>query len=121
MNFRQKVSTDPQIPSGFLNTHPHQGERDLYGTPGRDHTYGQIAYLPNISSVGHVLIVGGLNTAGTQAATTFLLTPSLMAPILQRAQTAHGQIRPFELLVSADNFSSNASAPQLIAERIPAH
>ncbi|WP_035359869.1 hypothetical protein [Edaphobacter aggregans] len=118
MNFRQRVSTNPQIPSGFLNTHPHPGERDLYGTPGRDHTYGQIAYVPNLSSVGHVLIVGGLNTAGTQAATTFLLTPSLMAPILRRAQTADGQIRPFELLVSADNFSSNASTPQLITERI---
>jgi len=118
LNFRQRVSTDPQIPSGFLNTHPNQGERDLYGTPGRDHTYGQIAFLPNLTSVGHVLIVGGLNTAGTQAATTFLLTPSLMAPILQRAETADGQIRPFELLISADNFSSNASTPRLITERI---
>ena len=118
MNFRQRVSTDAQIPSGFLNTHPHPGERDLYGTPGRDHAYGQIAYLPNLSSTGHVLIVGGLNTAGTQAATTFLLTPSLMAPILQRARTEHGKIRSFELLVSADNFSSNASTPQLITERI---
>jgi hypothetical protein len=43
-----------------------------------------------------------------------------MTPILQRAKTADGQIRSFELLVSADNFSSNASAPQLITERIDA-
>jgi hypothetical protein len=120
INFRQRVSTNPQIPSGYLNTHPQPGERDIYGTPGRDHTYGLIAYLPNLSSMGHILIVGGLNTAGTQAATNFLLTPSLMEPTLRRARATHGQIRSFELLVSAGDFSSNASAPQLIAERINA-
>jgi hypothetical protein len=121
MNFRQRVSTDPQIPSGFLNTHPLPGERDIYGTPGKNHTYGLIAYLPNLSQMGHVLIVGGLNTAGTQAATTFLLTPSLIEPTLRRAGAANGHIRSFELLISADDFSSNASAPQLIVERINPH
>jgi hypothetical protein len=118
MNFRQRVSTNPQIPSGYVNTHPHSGEHDLYGAPGRDHTYGVIAYFPNVSSMGHILIVGGLNTAGTQAATNFLLTPSLMEPTLRRARGTHGQIRSFELLIGSGDFSSNASAPQLIAERI---
>jgi hypothetical protein len=118
MNFRQRVSTDPRIPSGFVNTHPLLGERELYGTPGTDHTYGLIAYLPNLTSTGHVLVVGGLNTAGTQAATTFLLTPSLMAPLLQHARSGHGEFLPFEVLISAGNFSSNASAPQITAERI---
>jgi hypothetical protein len=121
MNFRQCIHADPRIPSGLLNTHPRPGERNLYGTPGQDHTYGLIAFLPNLTSTGHVLIVGGLNTAGTQAATTFLLTPSLMEPILQRARASHGQFRSFELLVGAANFSSNASAPQMIVERINTH
>jgi hypothetical protein len=121
MNFRQCIHTDPRIPSGLLNTHPAPGERNLYGTPGQDHTYGLIAFLPNLTSTGHVLIVGGLNTAGTQAATTFLLTPSLMAPTLQRARGSHGQFRSFELLIGAANFSSNASTPQMIVERINAH
>ncbi|MCU1252694.1 MAG: hypothetical protein JWQ49_5723 [Edaphobacter sp.] len=111
LNFRQRVSTDPLIPSGFLNMHPHPGERNLYGTPGQDHTYGLIAYLPNLSSMGSILTVGGPDTAGMQAATNFLFTPSLMEPTLRRASAAHGQIRSFELLVSAGNFPSNASAP----------
>jgi hypothetical protein len=118
LNFHQRVSTNPEIPSGYLNPHPRPGERDIYSAPGKGHTYGLIAYLPNLSSMGHILIVGGLNTAGTQAATNFLLTPSLMEPTLQRARATHGQIRSFELLVSAGDFSSNASAPQIIAERI---
>lgn len=120
MNFRQSINTDPRIPSGLLNTHPRPGESNLYGTPGRDHTYGLIAFLPNLTSTGHVLVVGGLNTAGTQAATTFLLTPSLMAPTLQRAKAGRGQFHSFELLIGAGAFSSNASTPQIIVERINA-
>jgi hypothetical protein len=118
MNFRQSINTDPRTPSGLVNTHPHAGERTLYGTEELDHTYGLIAFFPNLTSTGHILIVGGLNTAGTQAATTFLLTPSLIAPTLQRAREPNGQLRSFELLIGADNFSSNASSPQMIAERI---
>jgi hypothetical protein len=101
-----------------MNTHPLSGELNLYGTPEKDHTYGLIAYLPNLTSTGHILIVGGLNTAGTQAATTFLLTPSLMARLLQHAKGASGLYRPFELRISAGNFFSNASAPQIVSERI---
>jgi hypothetical protein len=119
-NFRQRISTDPKIPSGFMNAHPLPGEFNLYGTNEKEHTYGVIAYLPNLTSTGHILIVGGLNTAGTQAATTFLLTPSLMAPLLQHAKGANGEYRPFELLISAGNFSSNASAPQIVSERVNA-
>ncbi|QHN05631.1 hypothetical protein FTO74_18495 [Granulicella sp. WH15] len=105
-------------PSGIVNMHPRSGEKDIYGTPDPSHTYGLIAYLPNLTSTGHVLIVGGLNTAGTEAATTFLLTPSLMMPTLQRAKAAHGGLQPFVLLVGAANVAANASAPQVILERI---
>lgn len=118
MNFQQRVSTDPAIPSGLINTHPLPGERAIYGTLGKPHTYGLIVFLPNLTSTGNVLIVGGLNTAGTQAATTFVTTPSLMAPVLERAKIKSGHLRSFELLVGADDFSSNASAPHVIAERI---
>ena len=118
MNFRQVINTDPSKPSGLLNTHPQPGERELYGTPNKDHTYGLIAFTPNLTSTGHVLIVGGLNTAGTQAATTFLLTPALMASALAQARDANGHLRSFELLIEANSFAANASAPQLVAERI---
>ncbi|MGO4213608.1 hypothetical protein AB4043_22645 [Terriglobus sp. YAF25] len=118
MNFRQVINTDPSKPSGLLNAHPQPGERELYGTPGKDHTYGLIAFVPNLNSTGHVLIVGGLNTAGTQAATTFLLTPALMASALAQARDANGHLHSFELLIEANSFAANASAPQLVAERI---
>jgi hypothetical protein len=118
LNFRFSIHPGSDKPSGILNSHPRIGENVIYGTPGQDHTYGLIAYVPNLNSTGHVLIVGGLNTAGTQAATTFLLTPSLMQPTLQRAKTAHGDLQSFELLIGAGNVASNASTPQMILERI---
>lgn len=118
MNFRFTIHADSDKPSGISNSHPRVGENAIYGTPGPDHTYGVIAYLPNLTSTGHVLIVGGLNTAGTEAAATFLLNPSLMMPTLQRARTAHGDLQQFELLIGAGDVATNASTPQLILERI---
>jgi hypothetical protein len=118
MNFRFDINAGSDKPSGILNVRPRVGEKTIYGTPGRDHTYGLIAYVPNLTSTGHVLIVGGLNTAGTEAATTFLLTPSLMMPTLQRAKADHGGLQPFELLIGAGNVAANASAPQAVLERV---
>jgi len=118
MNFRFCINANSDKPSGIVNVQPHTGEQAIYGTPDENHTYGLIAYMPNLTATGHVLIVGGLNTAGTEAATTFLLTPSLMMPVLQRAKMAHGNLQKFELLIGAGSFAANASAPQLIVERI---
>lgn len=118
MSFRFSINADSDKPSGIVNERQRVGEKAIYGTPGPDHTYGVIAYLPNLTSTGHVLIVAGLNTAGTEAAATFLLTPSLMMPTLQRARSTHGGFEPFELLIGAGNVAANASTPQLILERI---
>jgi hypothetical protein len=106
-------------PSGFVNLYPRSGENAVYSTSGHEErTFGIIAFLPNLTNSGHVLIVAGLNTAGTQAAAGFLLDPSLMMPTLQRARAANGSLQPFELLVSAGNVATNASTPHLVLERI---
>ena len=118
MNFRFSINPGSDKPSGIVNSHPQAGENAIYGTPANNHTYGLIAYVPNLTSTGHVLIVGGLNTAGTEAATTFLLTPSLMMPTLQRARAARGGLQSFELLIGAANVATNASTPQVVLERI---
>jgi hypothetical protein len=118
MNFRFSINPGSDNPSGIVNSHPQVGENAIYGTPANNHTYGLIAYVPNLTSTGHVLIVGGLNTAGTEAATTFLLTPSLMMPTLLHARAARGGLQSFELLIGAANVATNASTPQVILERI---
>lgn len=118
MSFRFSIHPGNEMPSGIVNLHPRVGENTIYGTPTQDHTYGLIAYLPNLSGTGKVLIVAGLNTAGTEAAAKFLLTPELMLPVLRRAEAAHGDFQRFELLIGAGNVATNASSPQLVLERI---
>jgi hypothetical protein len=119
LHFCFQFDSDPDKPSGFANLYPRSGEASIYTTKGQeDRTYGIIAYLPNLTGSGHVLIVAGLNTAGTQAAAAFLLDPKSMAPILQRARTGYGDPQPFELLVGASNVATNASTPHIVLERI---
>jgi hypothetical protein len=119
LHFRFRFDPQPDKPSGFENLYPRPGEASLYTTKGQEErTYGIVAYLPNLTNSGHVLIVAGLNAAGTQAAAAFLLDPSLMVPTLQRARTAHGDLQPFELLVGAGNVATNASTPHVVLERI---
>jgi len=119
LHFCFQFDPDPDKPSGFANLYPRSGEATIYTTKGReDRTYGIIAFLPDLTGMGHVLIVAGLNTAGTQAAAAFLLDPKSMAPILQRARTGHGDLQPFELHVGAGNVATNASTPHIILERI---
>ena len=117
ISFQYEPNSDR--PSGFVNSSPRPGERELYTTTGQeDRTFGIIAYRPNLGGTGHVLIVAGSNTAGTQAAATFLLNPSSMMATLQRARLSDGTLQPFELLVSASSVATNASTPNLVLERI---
>ncbi|MGA2249955.1 hypothetical protein [Terracidiphilus sp.] len=119
LHFRFRFDPDPDKPSGFVNLYPRPGEATLYSTKGQEEqTYGIIAYLPNLTKTGHVLIVAGLNAAGTEAAATFLLDPASMMSTLQRARTTDGTLQPFELLVGAGNVATNASTPTVVLERI---
>jgi hypothetical protein len=122
--FYFQFEPEPDKPSGFVNLYPRAGENAIYTTNGQEErTFGIIAYLPNLANNGHVLIVAGLNTAGTQAAETFLLDQSSMMQTLQRARAEDGTLRPFELLVGAGDVATNASTPHVVLERIgiPGH
>lgn len=107
---------DPKLV--IYNSHPRSGERQYYVNSGDGDTFGLIAYVPNLSSTGHILVVAGLNTAGTQAATSFLLDPRLMKQVLQDARNSNGTLQPFELIVSASNVATNAATPHAVLEHI---
>jgi hypothetical protein len=106
----------------ILNRHPLAGERGAYFENDLNeplhNTYGLIAYMPNLDGTGHVLLVEGIDMAGTQAAGAFLLNPSLMSPVLARAADSNSAIRPFELLIETGNVAADASRLRLVSERI---
>jgi hypothetical protein len=121
LNFR--FSFDPKSDSApvIINQHPLAGEQPVYANhhDGSWHsTFGRIAYLSNLDGSGHVLLVGGLNMAGTQAAGEFVLNPTLMRPTLDHARAPNGSLRPFEILIQTSNVAANASSPHVVSERV---
>lgn len=106
--------------STIVNHHPLPGEALTYasvtGDPAK-RTYGLIAYLPNLNGGGHVLILEGINMAGTQAAGEFLFNPELMAPVIERARRSNGTLRSFEVLVETSDIAANSSQLKVLSQR----
>jgi hypothetical protein len=103
------------------NMHPLPGEQAEYasitGDPSNA-TYGVIAYVPNLENTGHVLLIEGVNMAGTQAAGEFLLSPEQMQPQIERALDSRGRLQAFEILLKTTNIAANASSAQVLSERV---
>jgi hypothetical protein len=121
LNFRFSFNPNSDSAPVIMNQHPLAGEQPVYANHhnGSWHgTFGRIAYLPNLDGTGHVLLVGGLNMAGTQAAGEFVLNSTLMRPTLDHATAPNGAIRPFEILIETSNVAANASSPHVVSERV---
>ncbi len=78
LNFRFSYNPKTDASPVIINQHPLAGEQSIYANDhvGSWHnTFGAIAYQSGLDGTGHVLLVGGLTMAGTQAAADFLLDP----------------------------------------------
>ncbi len=119
-NFR--ITNQPGMNSAvILNNAPLPGEAVSYPShwnePTHD-TYAVIQYLPNLAGTGHLLLLQGLDVAGTQACAEVLLHPVAIAAILQRATRPDGTLRPFEILLHATSLGSSATDTHVVADRI---
>jgi hypothetical protein len=106
--------------SPVINRHPLTGESAVYKNAWADdshRTYAVLALLPSLDQAGSVLLLEGLNMAGTQAAADFLLNQQALNPILRKTQRRDGSIRPFELLLETTSIGANAPEARVIAER----
>jgi len=116
-----KLEYTPQVDQSFvLNAHPLGAESPRYFNGPDDatnQTYGVIDYLPGLDGTGHILIIQGLNMAGTQAAADILFNAEVMKPILQKASLPDGDLKSFELLVETKSIGANAPGAQIIATR----
>jgi hypothetical protein len=105
----------------ILNLKPEAGEATSYASHWNEpahETFALISFLPNLSGNGHLLVLEGLDVAGTQAAAEILLHASAIDSILQRATRADGSLRNFEVLLRSTSIDSNATGTQVIASRI---
>jgi hypothetical protein len=105
----------------LIDSKPQPGEAPFYVSHWNDpahETFSVIEYLPNLSGSGHILLLQGLDVAGTQAAAETLLHPGVIAPILRRATRPGGSLRSFEILLRSRSIESNAIDTQVIGSRI---
>jgi hypothetical protein len=120
MNFLFKSDLNDGLAS-IVNRHPDIGEQPLYAMTENDpeHTvYGLLAYRPNLTRSGHVLIVEGLTVAGTQSACDFLLDDSYLLPFLEKIRRPNGNIPHFEVLVRSNSLAGQSSKLDPIAYRV---
>ena len=105
----------------IINMKPRPGEAASYASHWNEpahETFALIAFLPNLGGNGHLLVLEGLDVAGTQAAAEMLLHPSAIDAILKNATRPDGSLRNFEVLLRSTSIESNATGTQVIASRL---
>jgi hypothetical protein len=120
MNFLFQSDLNDGLAS-IVNRHPKAGEQALYAMTENDpeHTvYGLLAYSPNLTQSGHVLIVEGLIVAGTQSACDFLFDDSDLLPFLAKIRRNDGSIPRFEVLVRPSDLAGESSKLEPVAYRV---
>jgi len=100
----------------FANRKPQSGERNLYVCDQFE--YGVLAFLPNLSNTGNVLIVEGTSVAGTQAISDFLFSDNNLVSALRKVARKDGSIPHFEMLLESRSISGSASRSQILAYRL---
>lgn len=109
----QKTSVLNRAPKG---SEPRQW--DSTSTDKQHHVYGVVAYVPNISGNGNVLILEGTTIAGTESALDFVSDDSQLLPFLKQVRRADGRLPHFELVLGTNNMSGSAVKGNILAWRI---
>jgi len=100
------------------NQHPKPGEQALYTAPLYPNAltgYSVVAYLPNPSHDGNVIILAGMDSDSTSAAAEFLTSESQMESF---RRTLHVKEFPyFEVLLRISRVSGTSFNAELVAYR----
>jgi hypothetical protein len=79
--------------------------------------YGVVAFMPNLSGTGNVLILEGTSMAGTECAWDFVSDDSSLLPFLKRIKRADGTIPHFQLVLDSINLNDSAIKRTILAWR----
>ena len=108
-----KTSVLNRVPQG---NEPRQW--DSINTDKQHHVYGVVAYLPNLSGNGNVLILEGTTIAGTECALDFISDDSQLLPFLKQLRHADGKLPHFEVVLGTSNMSGSAVKNSILAWRL---
>jgi hypothetical protein len=114
MDFAFTIDT-PDQRAAFVNRHPGPGEAALYGGGEPAKVYAVIAFLPNLSGKGNVLLLEGISMTGTEAAVDMVMNDERILPVLRKIRRPDGSLPHFEMLVESDDLSGSAGPARVIA------
>ncbi len=80
--------------------------------------YGVLAFLPNLSGTGDVLIIEGTSMAGTECAWDFVTDDSSFLPFANRIRRADGSIPHFQLVLDSINLTGSSVKRDIVAWRV---
>ncbi|MYN24835.1 hypothetical protein [Duganella levis] len=116
------IDWDPSSRKSLVrNDAPLRGEQALYefgGAEREKHGFAILAYTPNLSADGHILMVGGTSSVGTEAAADFLFNRERMREVLVKAIRPDGSFRPFEVLLQCELQASGSTNVRVLGVRI---
>jgi hypothetical protein len=102
------------------NRHPQPGEQPNYlaDAPGYNatKTYSIVAFLPNLSHTGNVLILGGTSSTGTEAAGEYVTGAAGFGQFLEKMPK--GKPSYFELVLESSALAGVPKSSKMIAYRI---
>ena len=105
----------------IINAKPQPNEAASYASHWNEpahETFALIAFLPNLDGTGDLLLLQGLDVAGTQAAAESLFHGDAISTVLRHAIRPDGSLRHFEILLRSTSIESNSTGTQVIATRI---
>ncbi len=122
LNFAFGVQMENGI-SFIRNNSPRGGEKGAYVSDpapnGAGTAYAQVAFVPNLSQSGHVLILAGTTMSGTEAAVEFATDPAACRKVKQLLGGVEPRgVRQFEILLQVTVVENAAKEWKVIASRV---
>lgn len=108
---------NPDTHAVFLNRHPAPGELSSYSSYSsttKTKAYSVLAFLPNLSGTGNVLILEGLSMVGTEAAVDLAMDDERLLPILAKIRKPNGSLPHFEMLLESETLGDSAGPAKVV-------
>lgn len=104
------------------NVHPFKGELAVYAADvARSQSYARVAYFPNVTRTGHVLMIAGTSMEGTEAAADFCLQPESLGAVRRALHLGPSEPIPtFEMLLATSSKAGTGISAQVVATRTTA-
>ena len=121
LNFNLHYDAHSDAPV-FLNRAPRPGEASRYapdGTGSTKQSYGQVAFLPNLHREGHVLLITGIDSQGTEAAGEFVTDLARLDEAMTKMGLVRSSLpRAFEILLRVTHTGKAPIGCDIVASRV---